>query len=160
LRCNDYILSINDIAITDSDQFASTVGITPINQPAKICIVREGKSMQVSVNLARRPSTAVAITRDTQRIRWRGLVLGPIPINWDITKSKRPASGVMVLGVSPASPLADKVTIGSIITSIGGKALGEIKDLQSILNDTPADSCQIELAHSEPQVASMSAAQN
>ena len=85
-------------------------------------------------------------------------MLGPIPGNWDFGKSKRPDCGVMVLGVAPNSPLASKVTIGSIVTSIAGKPLHEIRDLQTVLNDTPAENCNIEVVRgSEPQVASMSA---
>jgi serine protease Do len=158
LRPDDIILSINGDTIADSDGFAYTVGITPIDRPAKLTVVREGKSIQVSVNLKRRISTAVAVTRDTQRYRWRGLVLGPIPGNWDFGKSHRPESGLMVLGVAPGSPLASRVTIGSIVTSIAGKPLREIQDLQAVLNDTPSENCNIEVVHgSEPQVASMSA---
>ena len=63
----------------------------------------------------------------------------------------------MVLGVSPKSPLANKVTVGSIVTSIGGKPLRVFQDLQAVLNDTPAENCNIEVVRgSEPQVASMS----
>lgn len=157
LRPDDVIVAINDQAIADSDQFAYTVGITPIDQPARLTLVRDGKSMQVSVNLNRRISTAVAVTRETQRYRWRGLVLGPIPGNWDFGKSKRPDFGVMVLGVAQNSPLASKVTIGSIVTAIAGKPLHEIRDLQTVLNDTPSENCNIEVVRgSEPQVASMS----
>jgi S1-C subfamily serine protease len=156
LLANDMILGINNETIADADQFASTIGVTPIDHPTKLAIVRDGKSMLVSVTLKRRVNTAVAVTRDTQRYRWRGLVLGPIPGNWDFGKSKRPDCGMMVLGVSANSPLASKVTVGSIVTAIAGKPLREIQDLQAILNDTPSENCNIELAGgSEPQVAAM-----
>ena len=56
-------------------------------------------------------------------------MLGSIPGNWSFGKTKRPEAGVMVLGVAPGSPLAAKVTIGSIVTSIAGKPLHEIQDL-------------------------------
>jgi S1-C subfamily serine protease len=115
--------------------------------------------MNVEVNLKRRISTAVAVTRDTQRFRWRGLLFGPIPGNWDAGKGNR--NGVIVLGVASNSPLASKVTVGSIVTSIAGKPLHEIRDLQAILNDTPSENCNIEVVHgSEPQIASMSASGN
>jgi serine protease Do len=161
LHPDDIVLSINDQPISDSDQFAYTVGITSIDQPAKLSVVRDGHSMDLNVTLKRRVSTAVAVTRDTQRYRWRGLVLGPVPGNWDFGKSKRPDGGMMVLSVAPSSPLASKVSVGAIVTSIAGKPLHEIRDLQAILNDTPAENCNIEVVRaSEPQVASMSAAGN
>jgi serine protease Do len=156
LHANDMVISINGESISDADQFAAIVGITPIDHPAKLAIVRDGKSMLVSVGLKRRVSTAVSVTRDTQRYRWRGLVLGPIPGNWDFGKSKRPDCGMMVLGVSANSPLASRVTVGSIVTAIAGKPLREIQDLQAILNDTPSENCNIDVVRgSEPQVASM-----
>ena len=139
------VISINGESISDADQFAAIVGITPIDHPAKLAIVRDGKSMLVSVGLKRRVSTAVSVTRDTQRYRWRGLVLGPIPGNWDFGKSKRPDCGMMVLGVSANSPLASRVTVGSIVTAIAGKPLREIQDLQAILNDTPSENCNIDV---------------
>ncbi|HEX3355450.1 MAG TPA: trypsin-like peptidase domain-containing protein [Tepidisphaeraceae bacterium] len=161
LRPGDILLSINDQSITDSDQFADVVGITPVDSPAKISLVRDGLLTQINVKLAARASGAVAVTRNTQRLHWRGLVLGPIPTNWDFGKSKRPDVGVMVLGVTAGSPLATKVTIGSIITAIAGKPLKELQDLQTILNDTPSENCNIELASgSSPQVASAAPSQN
>ena len=154
---NDILVSINGEAISDSDQFAYVVGVTPIDRTVNISLVRDGKSMQIPVQLVRRVSSAMPITRNTQRMHWRGLVLGPIPNNWDFGKSKRPEAGVMVLGVAPTSPLASKVSIGTVITAIAGKPLHEIQDLQAILNDTPADDCNIDVVRaSEPQVASMS----
>jgi serine protease Do len=158
IKASDIILTINDRPICDSDQFASIVARASVEQPAKVMIVRDGKTMNVTVRLGRRPTSGIAVTRDTQRIRWRGLVLGPIPANWDFGKTPRPDSGIMVIGVSPNSPLAPKVTIGSVITSVAGKPVRGIPDLQSILNDTPPEQCNLSLlGGSDPQVASMSA---
>ncbi len=161
IRPGDVLLSINNEQIADSDQFADVVGITPVDSPAKIALIRDGLLTQINVKLVPRASGAVAVTRNTQRLHWRGLVLGPIPTNWDFGKSKRPDAGIMVLGVAAGSPLASKVTIGSIITAIAGKPLKEIQDLQTILNDTAPEKCNIELASgSSPQVASAGPNQN
>ena len=77
---------------------------------------------------------------------------------WPILASAALKS-TLVLGVAQNSPWASKVTVGSIVTSIAGKPLREIQDLQTVLNDTSPENCNIEVVHgSEPQVASMSAA--
>jgi S1-C subfamily serine protease len=50
----------------------------------------------------------------------------------------------MVLGIDPQSPMAGKgLHGGTIITSVAGKPVGSVVDLQQILNDTPADQCAV-----------------
>src|SRR5882757_4977970 len=50
LAPGDMVMTINDAPIADSDQFAYTIGITPIDQPAKLSVIRDGKSMNIAVN--------------------------------------------------------------------------------------------------------------
>ena len=104
--------------------------------------------LMLDVPIARRQIPQVAITRQNQRVHWRGMLLGPIPENWTSEKGRKlPGSGVMVLAVNKDSPmLKEGVTSGSIIISIGGKQVSAIADLQSVINDTPAEKCSVQLA--------------
>jgi serine protease Do len=157
IQVDDIILSINGQSVNDSDAFVNLVGTEPADQSAKISLMRAGKPIDVTVKLGNRHITGVAITKDTQRIRWRGLLLGPIPANWDGAKSKKIDGGLMVLGVADDSPLARKVSTGTIITSVAGKPVRAVQDLQTILNDTPAPECSIQFSDAPtPQVASLS----
>ena len=74
-------------------------------------------------------------------------MLGPIHDNWQPAKGKRPSAGVMVLSVTKDSPMLKQgITSGSVIVSIAGRPVAAISDLQSVINDTPAEKCSIQLA--------------
>jgi S1-C subfamily serine protease len=97
------------------------------------------------VKLRRRELPSVAINSGNQRMRWRGMLLGPIPANWDFGTSKRPEHGLMVLGVEPGSPMTKQgIKSGVVITSVAGKPLSVVTDLQDILNSTPAEQCSMD----------------
>jgi serine protease Do len=156
LQQGDVVLKISDQVVLDSDHFIRIVGQSSIAKPAMLAVRREGKPLTLTVRLRRRELPSVAVHRENQRLRWRGMLLGPIPTNWDFGPTKRPEHGLMVLGVDPASPLLRQgICSGAVITSVAGKPVNGITDLQTILNDTPAEQCSVELA-SQPQQAMVS----
>jgi S1-C subfamily serine protease len=114
----------------------------------KATIVRGDKRQDVTLKLRRREIAAAAVTKEKQRLKWRGLVLGPVPANWNFPGKKAAAAvGVMVLGILPDSPfIKDGVAQGAVITAIAGKPVSGITDLQSLLNDLPSEPCALELA--------------
>jgi S1-C subfamily serine protease len=97
------------------------------------------------------------VTKDKQRLRWRGLLLGPVPGNWSFPKKQTPTAGVIVLGIGADSPFAkDGVAQGSVITAIAGKPVAGITDLQSLINDLPTEPCSLQFAaQGDSTVASM-----
>ena len=44
------------------------------------------------------------------------------------------------------------ITTGAIIIKVAGKCVGAVTDLQSILNETPAEQCSVQLATAPPAV--------
>ena len=63
------------------------------------------------------------------------------------------AVGLMILGIDPSSPLAKEgVRSGTIVIAVAGKAVNAVTDLQTILNDTPAEQCSLEMAPHASQV--------
>jgi S1-C subfamily serine protease len=148
LKRGDIVVTFNGETITDGDHFIRVVGSAPVDdQGVRTMIVRGDKRQEMTIQLRRREIAAAAVTRDKQRLRWRGLLLGPIPANWSFADKKAPASGVMVLGVGADSPFAkDGVLQGSVITAIAGKPVAGITDLQSLLNDLPSEQCSVQLA--------------
>jgi serine protease Do len=162
IQVDDMIVSINGQAVNDSDLFVNVVGAEPVDQSAKFTVVRANKTLQIDVKLGSRHISGVAVTKENQRLRWRGMLLGPIPANWDGFKAKKIDGGLMVLGISDDSPMARKVATGTIITSVAGKPVRAVEDLQTILNDTPAAQCSIQFSDptnassiAAPQVASV-----
>ncbi|MBC8106812.1 MAG: trypsin-like peptidase domain-containing protein [Anaerolineae bacterium] len=145
MKAGDMLISIGQTIVRDSDQFVRVVGDATVDRAISVKIIRDGKPLSFDLTLRRRPGTAVAVTQELQRLRWRGLLFGPIPANWN-RDQKTPQTGVMVLGVDPNSPLADGLASGNVITAIAGKPVSDLLSLQRIINDTPAAQCKLTLA--------------
>jgi serine protease Do len=151
IKPGDIVLTFNGVAVTDGDHFIRTVGAAPVERDGvHAVVIRDGKRHEMTIKLRRREIASAAVTREKQRLRWRGLLLGPIPPNWNFADKRAPAAGVMVLGVGADSPfLKDGVAQGSVITAIAGKPVAGITDLQFLLNDLPSEQCSLQLASEE-----------
>ena len=131
----DLIVSINQQPIADSSAFVRIIGECAVSKPVEIQVMRAGKPVRFDITLRKRPLPAAAITRETQRLRWGGMLLGP-----SIVKGK--TTGLVVLGITPASPFVQRgIHEGTIITSIAGHRVGGIPELQNLINDNPLDRC-------------------
>jgi hypothetical protein len=130
----------------------------------KATYFRGGSARTTEVKLRRRELSLAGVTRDSQRLRWRGLLLGPVPTNWRPaaaatpgTAAKaataKPAAGLMVIAVDPRSPLAKSVTQGTILTSIGGRTVIDIKTLQQVINDLPNEELTLGFDHGPNAIA-------
>ncbi|MGB7156764.1 MAG: trypsin-like peptidase domain-containing protein, partial [Tepidisphaeraceae bacterium] len=75
LQAGDVIVGLNGEEIDDGDDFVRVVGRTPVDQPASMRVARAGKTLAIDVTPRRRPMPGVAVTRESQRLRWQGLVL-------------------------------------------------------------------------------------
>lgn len=150
----DFLVKINNQSVLDSDQFVRLVGIANIEHAAELQIYRNGQPKTLSISLGRRQSVASSVTRQSRRIRWEGLLLGPTPQNWkqDSSKSDR---GLVVLAVAEKSRYAKQgVHEGDIITAIAGKALSDVTDLQQVLNDLPPTQRELKVIARKSVVAS------
>jgi serine protease Do len=139
---DDLITAINNQPIPDRDTFVRLIGSCPLDHPTKLSLIRNGKPTIIAMLLIKRPFPVAAVTHDTQRLRWAGMLVGPIPAPPD---SKH--TGLMVFSIDAASPFTKQgIHSGSIITSISGKSVVALTQLQDIINDTPIDHCDIHLA--------------
>ncbi len=142
LQTGDVVIQFDHENVRDSDHFVRLVGESPVSRSIEAVISRHGKVCSVQLALGRREIPAATVTRDNQRYRWRGLVLGPVPAHWDFGSAERPVTGLMVLGVDSASPFVKQgMRQGAIITAVAGKPVSSTADLQAILNDTAPQKC-------------------
>lgn len=157
IQPNDYLVKLNDETLHDSDQFIRAVGVASIEHPAQIVVSRDGKSKTLAITLSHRAGAVAAVTRQSRRIRWEGMLLGPTPQNWQpAPKGAETEHGLVVLAVSEKSRYAKQgVHEGDVITAIAGKALSDVIDLQQILNDLPPTQREIKLAPRKNVVASI-----
>jgi serine protease Do len=148
LKRKDIVLSVNGETIRDGDHFIRVVGSAPVTDAGvPAVIVRGHERRAVTLKLRRREIAAAAVTKERQRLRWRGLTLGAIPTNWNFPGAAPTTAGVVVLGIGPDSPFAkDGVAQGAVITAIAGKPVAGITELQSLLNELPAEECALQFA--------------
>jgi S1-C subfamily serine protease len=155
IKVGDILTHLDGESIHDSDDFVRLVGMCRVSCPLKAVIYRDG-AQAVSVALRSRQTPAQTVTRDSQRFRWRGMLLGPVPVGWDFGTAKKPPFGIMVIGIDAKSPMAgDGIKAGSVITAVAGKAVHDIAELQHIINDTPAPKCRIDAANPPSAVVSV-----
>jgi serine protease Do len=143
---DDIITAIDHVTVSDSDCFVRTIGHATVGRPVTLNVTRGDQQLSIQVKLHKRQLAVAAVTRETQRLRWAGMLVGP-----SITDGQ--TNGLAVLDVDPASPLLKRgIHEGLIIRSVAGKAVHDISDLQSIINDTPLDRCDFVVA-ADPQNA-------
>jgi serine protease Do len=149
LRAGDLLLAIDDQSAGDSDQFVRMMGEMPVGCAATLKLMRNRKAVSLNVTPARRQQPGTPITRDLQRLRWRGILVGPKPLN-----PNDALPGVMVFAVEPNSPFAkDGIASGAVITALGGARVTDLFTFQRLINDTPADRCSLTLAPATDNVA-------
>ncbi|MGA3068218.1 MAG: trypsin-like peptidase domain-containing protein [Tepidisphaeraceae bacterium] len=161
LQVGDIVIAMQNQKIADSDQFVRQVGSWPIGQPLHLQVLRDGHSKQITLTPIKRP-IQYAICEQTQRLHWRGALLGPIPDNWlgataiaAASKDKR-VSGLLVIAVNDDSPLKSQgLSPGSVVTAIGGRPVNSILEMQTILNELPPSQCSLQLAPTIAQVVSV-----
>jgi serine protease Do len=139
LKANDVIIAVNGQPVKDSDAFIRMIGRSTVEQPATLLVFRDKKQVEVAVTPKKRPMPPLAVNRESQRLRWRGITLSAVPQNWAKPGEGEPA-GVYVVGLENVE-LAKKLKIkqGSIIKSIAGKAVKGIADLQKIIDALPLE---------------------
>jgi serine protease Do len=151
LKEADIITEIDGQPIADSDAFVRLVGTCSVDHPARFTVYRGSHELSLGVTPHKRMPPAVAVTRENQRLRWNGMLLGPVPAHWDVATAQK-NSGLMVLALDNGKA-KNAIPQGSIISAVAGKAIRTVAELQQVLNSTPSDQCTIELANARTVVA-------
>jgi serine protease Do len=154
LRENDVITAINHQPIADSDAFTRIIGAQPLDRPVLIDIVRASCRQTIALVLRKRGLPAEPVTRDTQRLRWAGMVVSNRAAAPE--DPEHPAPGVVIAAVEPDSAFARAgLHEGSIITAIAGQPVDNVIALQRLINDRPFEPGDVtSLSSSIPGAAS------
>lgn len=159
IRNNDLVVAINGSAVRNTDHFIRLVGRMPVDQRGSISVLRGGKMVEIAVIPRKRQAQASAVNKWTQRLRWHGMTLGPVPSNWSARHSGQAVAGIYVVGVeNPKLCSALGVKQGSIIRAVAGKIVRSIADLQTVIDATPPDAIRVEVME-ETTVAAIEPAQ-
>jgi serine protease Do len=145
LEPGDIVYGFDGVPITDSEQFVRVVGRSQtIDTPVKMEVSRDGQLIALSVRPRKRQLSTLAVCHDTERLRWHGMLLGPVPAQTSTGEAVAASStgGVMVFGIDDSSPARkDGIVAGSIITAVAGHAVCDVLALQRLVNDLPLAGC-------------------
>ena len=150
LQVGDIIAEIDGVPVRDSEEFVRLIGLSRATDPIDIVYYRSGR-MTANVRMRPRASQSVA---DNSRVRWHGLLLGPIPQYWDFAPAPRPESGVMVIGVESRNPVTTGLRCGSVITAVGNTPVRDLAEFRMIVSHLPASQCRLHLAGASEAVVS------
>ena len=78
-------------------------------------------------------------------MRWRGITLSSVPQNWATKPGSTPPAGLYVVGIDDADA-GKKLGLkqGSIITSVAGKLVRSISELQQVIDSTPVEKLTVQ----------------
>jgi len=149
----DMIIELNRAKVSDTDRFVRLVGAAPVGQAMPVGLIRDGKQVVIDLTPVKR-TVQFAVSNENQRMYWRGMVLGPVPTNWPAAiRDEKHRAGILVVGIQDDSPLKKQgVCAGMVITSIAGRPVATILELQRILNDIPPEQCTVETAADTTEV--------
>ena len=150
LKAGDIVYSVGGHAIADTDAFVRRIGEAEVEKSTTLAISRDGALMTVAVMPRKRNVPSVTVCRDSQRLRWRGMLIGPMPTlppatDTAIVAAAKPTQrGVMVYDIDPDSDLCKRGLVpGTIITAVAGQTVADVLSLQKLINDVPSETCEI-----------------
>jgi S1-C subfamily serine protease len=149
-QVGDIIAEIDGVPVRDSEEFVRLIGLSRASDPIDVVYYRSGR---MTANLRMRPRVSQNVA-DSSRVRWHGLLLGPIPQYWDFAPTPRPESGVMVIGVDSRNPVATGVRCGSVITAVGNTPVRDLAEFRTLVAHLPAAQCRLHLAGASEAVVS------
>lgn len=149
----DFVVSLNGKDVKTVDQLVRDVGDLESGKTAKFGIVRNGKSMDISVKIGERNETNVS---DAGKL-WPGFI--PLALNEDIRKQLKldaKQKGIAVSGVQAKSPAAVMgLRSGDVITRVNDKDIANLAEFFSRLSDRSAKEIWFDVIREGQTVSTM-----
>jgi serine protease Do len=138
IAAGDVITAVNGKPIKGSRELAREVGMLPPGTSVKFDVLHQGTSKALTLTLGEMPreqqAQASAAEKSAQNEPHLGLALAPAN-----EVSGAGAQGVVVVGVEPGSPAADRgLKTGDVILQVGGKPVSSVKDVRGALDEAHA----------------------
>ena len=132
IRQGDVIVAFDGKEIKESHELSAAVAATPVGKDAKVELVRDGRSVTVTVKTGKLPSDEVAeqTSEDGQKGKW-GLALKDLDPETSRRLGLKAKQGAVVAGVEPGSP-ADQAAIqqGDVILEVNRKQVKSVEDIR------------------------------
>ncbi len=138
IRSGDVILEYNGKETKSPRDLSIAVADTKVGVPAKLKVLRDGKTIYMDAAVGERPTEAAEAFQSTDKAEHAKLGVTVQNVDSDSAKELKlsSTSGALVTGVQPGSP-ADEggVHRGDVIREINHKPVKNVADLQSEIRD-------------------------
>jgi len=143
LKVGDVIVEFNGRNIPTSSALPPMVGVTPIDKPVKVKVLREGKYKNLRVMIGELPSEeslAEAATGDVAG----GAVEGRLKLKaMDLSNQQRKEwgiakNGVLVSKIEEGPAFSAGIREGDVIMMINNESVKDIKHFRELVEDLPA----------------------
>jgi serine protease Do len=130
VREGDVVVAIDGRPVHDPDDVIQVVQATPVGEKVTLTVLRKGKSVKLTAEVARRPAPPeVLATRETGEW-WRGMRIEPLTAELRAqTGLKETDQGAFVREVRDGSPAAKaEIVPGMVIDQVGEKKVASVKE--------------------------------
>jgi serine protease Do len=134
LRSGDIVLEYNGKEMKSPEDLSIGVADTKVGTPAKVKVMREGKTLNLDVSVGERPAERAEASKPGENSEHAKLGVKVENVDADTARQLKLASanGVVVTEVQPGSPADEgNVQTGDVIREINHKSVNNAADLQA-----------------------------
>lgn len=138
LKSGDIITKFNGKEVNRSGELPIMVGMAPIDKPATLTVLRDGKEHEMTVTIEKLDKQAVEASEGSRAaIEKMGLKVSPL--SSDDLQQLSIKYGVKVDGVKSDSPFASVLTAGDVLLEVNREPMKTVDDLKKALDSAPKD---------------------
>ena len=137
VRAGDVVIAVGDKPVRDPDDVIQVVQATPVGEKVPLTVLRKGKKLTLTVEVARRPAPKDVLATRIMGEWWRGMRVEPLtPELRTQTGMKDADKGVFVREVRDGSPAAQAELVpGMVIDQVGEKKVADLKEFDAAISD-------------------------
>jgi serine protease Do len=137
VRAGDVVVAVGDRPVHDPDDVIQAVQATPVGEKVPLTVLRKGKKVTLTVEVARRPAPKDVLATRLMGDWWRGMRVEPLSAELRTqTGLKASDQGVFVREVRDGSPAAQTEIIpGMVIDQVGEKKVANIREFEDAIAD-------------------------
>jgi serine protease Do len=149
LQFDDVIISFNGIQILDENHLINLVSLTPVNERAKLDVIRNGHKIALEIILRDRSELEQRSEAPTRpgmgiEVEQMGLTLHKVDRTIaDQLGFNETAHGLLVLRIAPDCPLAPEIQLYDLIEEVARTPVATVEDLKRILEQRTAESSML-----------------
>ena len=149
LKRGDVIRKFNGHLISDTRELQRRVAEVPVDEEAKLAVIRGGKEIELTAKIAEQPTDLLTQQAPAGVLPYRGPPAAPSPggetgnVLRGITVSEIPddhrhslpenVHGVMITGIEPDSPAAGSLQAGDVIEEISHQPIRSVDDYNKLV---------------------------